>query len=391
LPPLILAGFAVVALAGIATAFSPPGSSYLFSRFTLSTELQQSLGYAVRSTGNLSSLGKYELALFVLPVIVVLAGASSRAFVQRAAVAWILGILVSIAAAYTDYLHLTHFSVSLIGYNPISNRQPGLSAQANNIGVQAAMSAPLLLTVFLRASIRARCFAVVAVAGSALGIYISGSRGSAVGILLGVLVTLVVVRQTRIWTARIMVGVVVGGIYLFLTTGGSRILDVLRLSNNQSATQSDAGRSMLRAQGIKDFYHSPLHGIGWGFSNQAHLIYIQLLAAGGVVGFAGVALVVLGVLGPGWRIRSDPLAGALIAATVTWLLIGLVENQLTDQWIYVPLALLAALIGQERLNMLARRKAAPMKPGNVRPQDSKRNSASVGRAQPVVLAKPARL
>ncbi len=74
-------------------------------------------------------------------------------------------------------------------------------------------------------------------------------------------------------------------------------------------------------------------------------IYLQILAAGGLVAFTGFIALTFGTMHTVWRqvTVETALSRALIASTGTWLILGLVENELTDQYLYVPLALAVAL------------------------------------------------
>ena len=182
---------------------------------------------------------------------------------------------------------------------------------------------------------------------SLFGIYLSGSRGSAVGAVVAPILLLISSRETRRWSRRLVIVLVIFSAYLALTPTGTHILTFLRLTNaDADVAASDSSRALLRKQGWHDFVSHPINGIGWGWANQAHVIYVQLLAAGGILGLSGAAIFVGGTLISSWRkLRgTDRLAGMLIASSATWLVIGVVENQLGDQWIYVPVALLAAML-----------------------------------------------
>ena len=76
----------------------------------------------------------------------------------------------------------------------------------------------------------------------------------------------------------------------------------------------------------------------------AHSIYLQILAAGGLLLASGMVLFWFGLVRAGWRLRHvDPIAMFLVASVVVWLAVGLVENQLTDRYIYFPVAAIAAM------------------------------------------------
>lgn len=339
LPAPVLGGGLLVGLAGAMSTVYSPSSSYLSGRYALNYVI---VGTA-RSTGNLLSLGKYELALVGVPLLAVLACMHDKRIASRLTVAWVAGISVSALVAFSDYRGWTHVNESLVGFVNITHREGGLTAQPNNVGVQTAMAFPLLLLALL--SGRRKPVIFLAGAIDALGVYVSGSRGASVGFAVATVLTVAFVPAARRWTPRIVAVVILAGSYLLISGAWTSLTTALRLHSSNATEASDQGRVNLLKQGWRDFTHSPLQGIGFGHASDAHMIFVQLLAAGGVLTLVGFGYFVIGLLVRANRIAGDKsLAQALTACTVTWLVIGLVENQLTDQWIYVPLALIAALI-----------------------------------------------
>jgi len=104
-------------------------------------------------------------------------------------------------------------------------------------------------------------------------------------------------------------------------------------------------RAIVGAQGVRDFYHSPIHGIGLQVSFDASQVYLQELASGGLILFAAMSLYMLGaILTAARRMNTSPLAGALLAALVITLALNVFEADLTDRFYYVPAAILIALV-----------------------------------------------
>jgi hypothetical protein len=365
MPTSMLIGAALIGLSGLITTFYPPTQEYLSGRVDLGQALQQALNLATRSTSNGINLLKYEIALIVVPAVLVL-GCSSIAFARKLAAAWVAGIVISNLIALTDHIGMTDISVSLLGYGSITEREAGLTSQPNFIGVESTMAIPILMLSFAGGR---RFWPAVGTVLCLEGVYLSGSRGSSVGVVIAVLVTLLAAPTARRWAGRIFVVVLAATVYLLATSGGGKILAFVRLTtSDQSVAASDAQRTSVRTQGFDDWHYRPINGIGWGHAADAHLIYLQLLAAGGMLALVGFTLYVGGTLRIAWtRERStDPLVGALIASVATWLIIGLVENQLTDQWTYVPIGLLAVVIA------IGRSKVRPQSPGSDRPATSRR-------------------
>ncbi len=128
-----------------------------------------------------------------------------------------------------------------------------------------------------------------------------------------------------------------------------------RLVGGASGARSDHERHALLLQARTDFLHSPLFGIGPRVVNEAHDVYLQLLASGGVIALASFLVFVGGLvlaLRSGLRVDRR-LALACGAATGTWLLVGVVENQLVEPYLYVPAGLLVGLAALARRARLA--------------------------------------
>ncbi|WP_375477306.1 O-antigen ligase family protein [uncultured Jatrophihabitans sp.] len=353
MPAPLWLGSLLVFLSGAICAVFPPGEHYLTSRFQLSQQLLVTLGVTPRSTANLSSMFKYELGLFVLPLVVLAAagGPAAQPYRRKLVAAWSAGIFLSQALAYSDRLGLTSVGYSLLGYNDVSGRQAGLSNQPNTLALQSAMCLPIVL-YWLAGSRASRIRGLILFLGCAAGLYVSESRGAFVGAFVALALVPVVWPRARAWTGRLLLLFGVAGFYVLLTSGGSKVLAAFRLSGSDTdgTASSDYERAAARAQGFADFRHALVQGIGWGHAGDAHLLYVQLLAAGGVIGAIGVLGYLGGFVVAGWtgcRKRSA-LAATMIASILTWLVLGLVENQLTDQWIYVPICVLAAEIAADR-------------------------------------------
>ena len=120
--------------------------------------------------------------------------------------------------------------------------------------------------------------------------------------------------------------------------------DALRLTGGPTTDFSDHIRAEVAQQGERDFIHSPIDGVGMQVAAEAHNVYLQSLASGGLILFTGyVIFVVCAALTARRAMRYSELGGPLLAATVSVALLSMVENSLTDRLVYVPAGLVAAL------------------------------------------------
>src|SRR5579875_573213 len=110
LPLPMIVGAALIGLSGVWTALSPPSTAYLAGRYELNQTYLLTVGATVRSTSNIGSLLKYEVALFLVPLAAVLACRGRPAFARLATRAFVAGVLISDVVAYCDHLHVTHIS-----------------------------------------------------------------------------------------------------------------------------------------------------------------------------------------------------------------------------------------------------------------------------------------
>ena len=345
-PAPVAIGVGLITLSGVVTSLLPPSHRYLAGRYNPPALLAGTIGGVARSTGDLLSLGKYEASILVLSLALFTARRPARDFLQLCAAAWVVGILISGSVALADHVHVSHLNVSLVGYVNITGREGGLTSQPNNVGVQIAMALPLV--VYGIVSARMTVVRVLSAVGAVLCIgssYVAGSRGGLLGLVLALVVLAAYVPRLR--RPRVVVGsgiVVAGALGLLLLVGGSALLGRLRLNARASdVAASDSQRESLLRQGLHDAAHSPVHGIGFGYADQAHDIFLQTVAGGGVLFLVGFLLIVGTVLVRQRGLGGDPLSRALAASVTVWLVVGLIENQLLDQFLYVPLWCLLGL------------------------------------------------
>jgi O-antigen ligase len=113
---------------------------------------------------------------------------------------------------------------------------------------------------------------------------------------------------------------------------------------------SDNQRKSLRAESLEQFESNPITGAGLVNARDAHLIYLQLLASTGLAGVTAFLAFLVGSVATSRKVFRDPnldleasaIVAAAGAAVIVWALLGLVENQLADRYLYVPTGLIIA-------------------------------------------------
>lgn len=366
IPTVLLVGAALIVVSALFTTLSPPSVAYLGARTVFDNPALNNpyIVYGLHSAtagGNLTDLAKFLVALIVLPAAVQMLG-PTPADIRKLAAAWAVSALISAAVAITDAAGVTHVSAALLGYVPADGRQAGLSVQPNHLALALVLATPVVLSWLRAKAWPARALAAPAILLLVVGELLSGSRGGLIGALLAAVLTFAAVPALRP-SPRALAVLVPGACLLLLVVGLSLVSDASTVSRlgALSGDLSDAQRALAQTQAITDFTTSPLHGIGFDHIAEAHQELLQLLAAGGVIGFLGYAVYWFGAVRTGFIARRiDPnLASVLIVSMVCFLVVSLVENQVTDRYLYVPVALTVGLAAVRRPAAAASRALRP--------------------------------
>ena len=352
IPPWWIKQLAVVIiLIAVITIYFPPDPIYLANRIVLTATGKPTVSTkGAISAANLGVAFKFVVAVFATPVAFTGIAIRDRRSVRWLAVAFATGAGLSGLVATSDHLG-TNLGRYLTGLPNIGNRQIGFAYQPNFLAAGLCLATPLAFWMIVTGSRRERLFGSAALIGCLGGVYASGSRGGAVSILLVLGLSMVVHKRTRVHAPYVaLAGVLVGMVVATLLPDvWMKILRATRLIGGVVTAGSDSVRSIVGAQGVRDFYHSPLHGIGLQVSFDASQVYLQELASGGLLLFFAMQIYMLGAIITALRrMNADPLAGALLASLLITLVLNVFEADLTDRFYYVPAAILVALMHTAR-------------------------------------------
>lgn len=301
--------------------------------------------------------------MFGMPLVVMLAADSIRR-VEFIVEAWLLAASLSAIVAVLDLKLGLGIGRRLTGIDYIlpTKRAPGLSNHPNHLAVITAMAMPVAA---LRASLRmgpntftfanARNLLYVFAIGA--GVFASGSRGGLAAAVAGIAVLPMLQPGLRRSLALCLTGVLIIGVLgalIFDSSFASKlgIVTGQRLSGQAAGTQvSNDYRTRAYAAALRDAIANPIAGQGFESVRTAHNIYLELAQTGGVIGLAAFLAFVSGVLATARRLSASTgleasvgaLASAFGASFVAWLVAGLVEPQLYDRYLYIPVGLLLAL------------------------------------------------
>jgi hypothetical protein len=297
-------------------------------------------------------------ALYVVPLAIIAAAAIERRAIDWVMGAYVSGVAISCAVATTDMLRLTHIASYLNQHREVANpldyrwgeRQAGLSDHPNMLGMVCVISLPFVIYFMSR---KRRTWvsgvAFVAIYG---GLLASGSRGAQAISLVTILVSVLCLpnKRTTIRTLSISVSIMIAaGVVLLSTVLAEYRRWFLRFTGGgqpYEAQSSNENRLGLLGQAWADFQRYPVFGAGIRHIGEAHNIYLQLLAAGGALLAAGMLAYLFCIIRDCWGLsnRGIVLARVLLISVGTWLVLGMIQNQLVDRELYFTVGCVAALV-----------------------------------------------
>jgi hypothetical protein len=353
----------LIALVAVIHVFFPASDNYLAQRIVLNSTGKPIASYKGSLAGANLGVG---FKFIVATVFIALAFAAATKVDKRAVhwltVSFVIGTAISGGVAFTDsrgFTSLTKLLVrgrgcaSTIGASCAhhgGNRQLGFSNHPNFLAASLVIAAPFAIWLMAKRD-RTRnelILGAVLLPPLVLGVYASGSRGGAVCIVFALGLSVVAFPRTRQYLVgwAIFGAVLAGSVIVFVPALGNSILRATRLKGSAATTSgSDTVRHMVGHQGILDFQHSPLQGVGLQVSFEASQVYIQELASGGLLLFMAMSIYMLGGMYTAARLMPEnDLPAAVLAALVATLALNIVEADLTARFYYVPAAILVAYV-----------------------------------------------
>jgi hypothetical protein len=332
--PCFVAGV-LVALAVLLNALLQVPQAYADGRYlTFGAEAYDPFA---RQALNALNGAKLLIALIVLPVLLCVVG-RDRGRLRALLDLWVVSAATTAFVAMLDYVGVLSLSLRLGSpFGAPGTRGAGLTNHPVHMSTVLVMAMPLVLT-WLVVPGRRRQVGAVLLLVLAGGVFVSGSRtGLAVAMLCVLVATLVIVPLRRLVLA---VALPVG-----LLTLAYLALEKLRIIGS-AGQGSDTIRAEVARQAVRDIKERPLLGIGFDVAGDGHSVYLQAVAAGGLLTLgaliahtaAALRTVRLRLHG-----RVDLVTAALLGSVAAWLLLIVTENALVERYMYLPLAFLLVL------------------------------------------------
>lgn len=235
-------------------------------------------------------------------------------------------------------------------------RYIGLTEHPNILGLTSLLAVAVVPFLVAELPRRLRWTVLAAGAVSAYGIWMSGSRAALIGVVAVALIYLVLSRSIE--HALVLFGASIVPIYLIgqaFTSDEVGSGPLGRLRGGGSASLSDVDRENIARTAVDNFLGHPILGSGFADASLAHNIYLQIAAAGGVLGLA-FYLLVLAATARQPLLLERPLR-LLALPVMAYALIGPLTPLLWDRYIWCVLALPFCVAATGRRD--ARRDADP--------------------------------
>ena len=336
---------ALIVLVTALHEFFPTDPNYLTRRVVVG--LNNAIVHGnVEFLSNLAVGLKFLVPIVGMPLMYAFAYMHDRRALWRSAYWFALGAAVSGLIGFSDRFLGSHFSLSLTGIPAVAGRTPGLTLHPNFLATTCVLGLPFMLWQTVAPRLRDRVWAFGVTLPLVIGLFASGSRGgTAVGAGTILLCFGVMPRYRRLLPTVAILGIGTAALVFVLHPSvGHSLLKAVRLAGNGSSSGSDTARSIVGHQGVLDFRHSPIDGVGMQVAAEAHNVYLQALASGGLLLFLGYVIYVLSALATGFaRTRQTEWAYPYAIAALAGALLAYVESALTDRLAYVPLALIGAM------------------------------------------------
>jgi hypothetical protein len=307
-------------------------------------------------------------AILIVPLAIIACTAIERRVAVWTMGAFATGAAISSVVAITDLTGITPRVGQLLARGTVSRapmfgafgesyengRMPGLADHPNTLGFTVMISIPIM--VYFMGTMRWKWIPAVVLVALFGGVVVSGSRAAqALAPLVAVAAALCLPNRRSLTRFFSIFGlaVVAGIVGLLLYLPGNIRPKVFRVIQGLNADKyvispeqaSDADRVTLLRTGVADWEKYPVFGAGIRHIVEAHNIYLQLLAAGGVVLLMAMLVFWFWMLRDCWQLSKLGIVYArfLMVSIGVWLVLGMIENSMTERFLYFTVGCIAAL------------------------------------------------
>lgn len=308
-------GVAAIAVTALQAIFPVP-AEYMNSRY-LTSEAGVALGTRPAVWRALVYL---LFNVYVVPFGVALAAVVVPRSLRWIVVAFVGGVAMSGLAGYLGFIGIDWLADLLVNPFPEGLRAVGYTNHPLHLATSCVMALGLAVWVAVQRPPLLAWFGRVCVVAIVLGLYASGSRAGNVSgaLMLAACVALVPNVRRRGRVVFSLVAATVGFVSLLAPALLATILRTTRIVGGEDSVISNKGRGELYEQAMTDFGQSPIYGIGTRFIAEAHILYVGILAGGGVILFLAYIVFNVGSFRAVLKAQvvDRPMAGAILATLV---------------------------------------------------------------------------
>jgi O-antigen ligase len=232
----------------------------------------------------------------------------------------------------------------------VSGRSAGLTTHPNHLAMISTLGAGLALALTAREEGWRRWAAAACSGVLAITVMRAGSRAGLLALVVAVGVVAMRARPVGRPKGRPgkgpLLACVLGLVVAALVAGNAVQLGqhnaLRRVLGDTTSASSDQARVSLLHAGLHTIAQHPLTGTGFENVLEAHNIYVQTWAAGGILGILGFLVLAFAVVRAGLSVpaRSPEgwLATGFVAGYLGYLAAGIVQNFLWDRYLWLHVA-----------------------------------------------------
>lgn len=280
---------------------------------------------------------KWVLALISLPYIVQILKMQYPKILRNCIYAWIAGVVMNSTTQILQSFGFARISTATFDPETFSgSRFPGLASHPNALAISVCLTLPLVYFPVLKFSKIVRILFTLFFSASIL---ITGSRAGIIVFIAGLILVMSKNRMTGKFRLGIILILIFASLLIILSGFSEMLISNTRLnSQDLSARASNSARLSLLKFGWTTFFDYPLTGAGAALIKVSHNIYLQILSSIGLIGFFAFINFIVRTMSNSFRtsyLEKIPL--------IVFLVFGLLNNSLSDFYLYFPLAFAYAI------------------------------------------------
>lgn len=282
-------------------------------------------------------LSSWFIDLLLVPYILFLYTGLSFSRIKIVIRFLVLGIAFSSLIAILTKFGFFTVNGNLIRQAESSTRFAGLADHPNSLGISCVFVAPAVAFLFRNILISLSLQIILL-----SGVWLSGSRTALYGYVLSTLFASLIKmkgKDVKISKLRKILSFTIFGLFLFI---GTSILGLSKTSRigSSSAIESDYARTQFIQEAIIEIQSSPFIGNGISVLKSYNNLALQIASSEGLLLLTFIFYKLFHLLKFSIKENDSNLYRVLGAMQISWMIMGLTTNAITEFYLYIPLSLL---------------------------------------------------